>query len=329
LPYFALIWVLMVEDYWRYVGPRERAFVRSTLHAIDGVLWFFRERLRENGFVGQIPPWSMVDRVPGWERGSPPAVDDGESTYLTGLYVYALDTAVRLHAEVGEETDAERWQQLSDELRRAIRVQAWSEQEGLFLEGPGRTYDRLSQHSQVMAILSGAASVEQTERILKRLTGDPALQRMQFMQRFYLARALEVAGGYGAFDAHVLSPWREALRKHVSTWPEYPDPTRSDCHAWSSWIAADFITCGLGIRPYRPGFEEILIAPHPDLCAHARGWAPTPHGRVSVDWRKDRETGIVYLYATAPEGVPTRVKLPGTDPRMYRSGGKITVVTER
>jgi alpha-L-rhamnosidase len=328
LPYFALIWVLMVDDYWRWVGHREQAFVRSTLNVVDSVLWFFRERLRDNGFVGQIPPWSMVDRVPGWTRGEPPAVVAGESTYLTCLYVYALDTAIRLHSEAGEPGDADRWRPLAERVRLAVREQAWSQREGLFLEGPGRTEDGLSQHSQVAAILADVATPEQTLRVLDRLTSDPSLFRMKFMQSFYLARALEKAGGYSAFSTHVLELWRQALAKHVSTWPEYPDPTRSDCHAWSSWIAADFVTCVLGIRSLESGFAEILIAPHTEIGAYARGSAPTAVGTVTVEWRKDPDTGIVHLQASAPEGVPTVVRLPGLEPVRYASGGSISLSSE-
>jgi alpha-L-rhamnosidase len=328
LPYFALIWILMVEDYWRYVGPRDLAFVRSNLHVVDGVLCFFRDRLRENGFVDQIPPWSMVDRVPGWEKGAPPAIDDGESTYLTCLFVYAMDAAARLHREAGESVDGRRWKLLADKLRLAVREQAWSDREGLFLEGPKRTYDALSQHSQAMAILSGAATAEQTRRILDRLTYDPSLHRMKYMQSFYLARALEQAGGYAAFGTHVLRLWREALAKHVSTWPEYPDPTRSDCHAWSSWIAADFVTCGLGVRPFKPGFAEILVDPRVEMGTYAQGSAPTPVGTVTVEWHRDPGSGVVDLKVRAPRGVRTRVKLPGLAPRLYRSGGEIELASE-
>jgi alpha-L-rhamnosidase len=323
LPYFALIWVLMVADYWRWVGPRDRAFVRSTLNVVDGVLWFFRERLRDDGFVGHIPPWSMVDRVPGWEGGEPPAVAGGASTYLTCLYIYALDTAIRLHREAGEPGDADRWCPLAGRLRQAVRDGAWSEEEGAFLEGPGRTGDALSQHSQALATLADVATPGQTRRILERLTSDPSLHRMQFMQSFYLARALEKAGGYAAFGTHVLALWRKALRKHLSTWPEYPDPTRSDCHAWSSWIAADFVTCVLGIQPLKPGFAEILIAPHTEVGEYARGSAPVGEGTATVDWRKDPDTGAVSLEATTPEGAPTVVQLPGLEPVRYPAGGKI------
>jgi alpha-L-rhamnosidase len=151
---------------------------------------------------------------------------------------------------------------------------------------------------------------------------------MKFMQSFYLARALEKAGGYSAFSTHVLELWRQALAKHVSTWPEYPDPTRSDCHAWSSWIAADFVTCVLGIRSLEPGFAEILIAPHTEIGAYARGSAPTAVGTVTVEWRKDPDTGIVHLQASAPEGVPTVVRLPGLEPVRYASGGSISLSSE-
>ena len=46
IPYFGLLWVLMVEDYWQWVGLRDRDFVRSALFAVDGVLSYFRQRLR-------------------------------------------------------------------------------------------------------------------------------------------------------------------------------------------------------------------------------------------------------------------------------------------
>jgi alpha-L-rhamnosidase len=148
---------------------------------------------------------------------------------------------------------------------------------------------------------------------------------MKFMQSYYLARALEKAGGYAAFGTHVLALWREALAKHLSTWPEYPDPTRSDCHAWGSWIAADLITCVLGIQPLRPGFAEIRIAPHTEVGSHARGCAPTPFGNVTVEWHKDRDTGQTRLEATVPEGVPVTVEIPGLEPVRYPEGGAIAL----
>ena len=146
IPYFSLIWVLMLEDYWRYVGPADGDFVRSCLEAMDGVLCYFRRHLREDGFTGPIEVWNMVDRADDWSRGEPPAVVHGGSTYLTGLFVCAMDAAVRLHQGAGEPGDARRWRALADRLRQALRT-AWSDAEGLYLEAPDRPEDTLSQHS--------------------------------------------------------------------------------------------------------------------------------------------------------------------------------------
>jgi hypothetical protein len=324
IPQFPLFWILMLEDYWRWVGPAERDFVRSCLGAVEGVLWFFRERLRDDGFVGELPGWRIVDNAPGWPVGEPPAVIAGESTYMTCLYAYALQAAVRLHRGAGRPSDAERWEPVAEQLRRAVRTGAWSEEEGLFLEGPGRAEDRLSQHSQMMAILCDAAAPEQTARILQRLTSDASLIRAKLMQSFYLARALEKAGAYGAVATHVLEPWREMLELHLSTWAEYL-PGRSDCHAWSAWPALDFVNCVLGVRPARPGFEEVVIRPHPEAADWARGSLPSPAGPIGVSWERDPETGEFCLQAQVPPGVPAVVDIPGGEPRRYPEGGRISV----
>jgi len=319
IPYFALVWVLMAEDYWQWAGPRERDFLRSCLYAVDGVLGYFRGRLKADGFVGKVPDWNMVDSCEGWPNGAPPALLAGNSTYLTALYAMALESGARLHREAGNPSDARRWEVLRPGIVAAVRKRAWSAQEGLFLEGAGRARDRLSQHSQVAAILSGAASPGQARSILGRLTTDPGLHRMKFMQSYYLARALEKAGAYGEFWTHVLSPWRDMLAKRLSTWAEYPDPSRSDCHAWSAWIAADFVTTVLGVNPGKPGFAEVLIRPQVGGIEWARGEAPTPHGPVRVEWRKSG--GGLEFETRVPRGIPARIVLPGRAPVRLTRGG--------
>ncbi len=109
IPYFSLIWVLMVEDYWQYAGPRDGDFVRSMLGGVDGVLRYFRERLRPDAFTGPIEVWNMVDSESDWRGGEPPAVVNGGSTYLTGLFACALDAACRLHEQAGLPEDVGRW----------------------------------------------------------------------------------------------------------------------------------------------------------------------------------------------------------------------------
>jgi hypothetical protein len=135
---------------------------------------------------------------------------------------------------------------------------------------------------------------------------------------------LEKAGGYKWFS-RILNSWRVALDKHMTTWPEYPDPTRSDCHAWSSWIAADFITSILGIQPESAGFASIRLAPQITACQSAKGRAPTPQGFVRVSWEKSSEKKL-RLNASVPLGIPTTLILPGVEPIRYQEGGDIVFI---
>lgn len=321
IPYFALIWVLMLEDFWDYAGEREREFLASCLYAMDGTLVYFRDRLRPDGWVGDVDHWNMVDHGPGWERGEPPAVLDGESTYLTSLFILAARTASRLHREIGSPDDAIRWERVVERLVPVVREGAWDEREGLFLEGPGRSDDPLSQHSQILPILAGIATPKQVERIAERLAADDSLITTKLMQSFYLARALERIGRYDRVHEKVWEPWRQMIGLHLSTCAEYL-PGRSDCHAWSSWPALDFVRSILGVRPTAPGFAGITVAPQTASLAHAEGHVTTPAGRVAVRW--SRSGSKVDLRIDAPSGVPVTVILGG-ESEVHEAGGTITV----
>jgi hypothetical protein len=267
----------------------------------------------------------MVERHPEWPNGEPPAVLAGESTYLTCLFIQGLEAAIRLHQQAGRSEDALRWMHWPERLRTAVRRGAWDEGRGLYLEGPRRRSDRCSQHVQAAVIAAGVAQPAEIRRILARLFSDTSLVRCHSMQAFYLARALELAGAYGHFHRDVLEPWRQMLAKNTSTWWEYPDPTRSDCHAWSAWVATDYFSTVLGIKPAQPGWTAITLAPQWDVLDWASGTMLTPAGRVQVEWR--RHAGTVTFHAQTPKGVLVELRLPGREAEQFPSGGTISRTT--
>jgi hypothetical protein len=59
-----------------------------------------------------------------------------------------------------------------------------------------------------------------------------------------------------------LQPWYDMLRLGLTTWAENPEPTRSDCHAWSATPNYDLLTLVAGIRPDAPRFRRVRITPH-------------------------------------------------------------------
>jgi hypothetical protein len=321
IPYFCLHWIFMVQDYWRWVGAADRGFVRECLLAVDTILTFFRARLRPDGFVGVVGGWNMVDLVDSWPVGEPPEVAAGGSTYLTSLFVEALGVAVDLHQEAGYAGDAKRWSVLRKQLVPKVRVRAWDAKRGLFRESAERSGGRYSHHAQAGAINAGIATAAQMKRILPQLWTDPAMMRTHSMQSFYVARALERAGQFGDWHRHLLGAWRVALANGVTTWPEYPDPSRSDSHAWAAWPAIDYITSVLGVRPLAPGWESLRLAPQTGGLEWASGEAPSPRGKIRVSWRKER--GRLSFEARVPKGLETELLLPGRPPRRFKHGGLI------
>ncbi len=323
IPYFCLHWILMLEDYWRWVGSADLAFVREALVAADSILYFFRSRLRSDGFVGITGGWNMVDDVPGWPHGEPPSVVQGGSTYLTCLLVEALDSASRMHGQAGHTEDALRWMELSRRLATIVRRDAWDASAGLFREDADLLDRRFSQHVQAAAITSGVATESQIARIGPRLAADDSLLQARSMQAFYVTRALDRANVFGDWHTHILRPWRHYLVQHVTTWPEYPDPSRSDSHAWSAWPAIDYVTTVLGIRPLAPGWAGARLSPQTAGLDWARGSAPTPAGTVHVEWR--RRGRVIDYRAEVPAGLSTEIILPGRAPLHFPRGGSISV----
>ena len=59
-----------------------------------------------------------------------------------------------------------------------------------------------------------------------------------------------------------LDQWHEMIDKGLTTFAEKPDPTRSDCHAWSASPNYDLLATVCGIRPSTFGFKTVEIAPN-------------------------------------------------------------------
>ena len=74
-------------------------------------------------------------------------------------------------------------------------------------------------------------------------------------------------------------------------------------------IGALFYRRILGIEAVEAGFSSVRIAPViGGTLTHAEGSLQTPHGKVSVSWRRDFDK--LHLEIAVPEGVSARIILP-------------------
>ena len=155
---------------------------------------------------------------------------------------------------------------------------------GLFAD----THERrvFSQHVNSLAILAGIATDDEARNVMMRVVDEPDLIQATLYFKFYVHRAM-AATGLGDRLFEELQPWYDQLAAGLTTRAETPDPTRSDCHAWSASPNVELFRMMLGIESAAPGFRQVRIAPSLGGLKHVSGAIPHPAGEIAVDCRTD------------------------------------------
>jgi alpha-L-rhamnosidase len=162
---------------------------------------------------------------------------------------------------------------------------------------------------QVFFLYSRVVFLQQKQKSDEKILYDTSLSQATFYYRFYLNRALKKAGMADMYYSQ-LTPWRGMIDNGLTTFAENPDPTRSDCHAWSSSPNYDFLATICGILPASPGFSSVRIEPALGELQQAKGIMPHPDGDITVSLqRKGKEGGFICSrnYFTGTRRLPVNL----------------------
>lgn len=295
-PTFSLIWVSMLRDFafWR----DDEHFVRERLPGMRGVLEEFRNLRGPSGLLERLPGWPFVDWAHGWSVGNAPSGVAGISAINNLFFVQALRHAAEVEDAVGDRVMAERNRQLAGELAREIVKRFWVPERNLLADD--ERHEHFSEHAQCLALLNGVLDESKQTACFQALRSDPKLTRTTVYFSFYL---LETFQKFGRGDLIVsrMDFWRDLVRNGMKTPVESPEPSRSDCHAWGSHPLFHQRASLFGIRPSKPGFREVEIAPLPGSqrsmsvrLPHPRGWI---EGELNFDESGQNCTGAITLPA--------------------------------
>lgn len=86
----------------------------------------------------------------------------------------------------------------------------------------------------------------------------------------------------------LLEPWRKMLALGLSTTPETPEPTRSDCHGWSAHPPLSLLQIVAGVTSIAPGWAKVRIAPCPGSLERFKALVPHPAGDIVVEFANGR-----------------------------------------
>jgi len=314
IPPFSLFWVAMIHDYWMHRPDTE--FVGEFLIGIQGVLDWYEKHIDATGMLGPMPFWNFVDWPNEWAwntvtaiGGVPGGAEDGNSSILTLQFAYTLNLAAELFDAYQKPAVAAHYRQLSASVIAATRNLCRDEGRSIYADTPEKK--EFSQHANIMAVLSGLETGGQAKNLLQNIIQDKSLIQCTLYYRFYLIRAMKKAGLADLYVDH-LQYWRDMINIGLTTFAERPEPSRSDCHAWSASPNYDLLATVCGIMPDAPGFAAVLIEPHLGSLQWVRGAMPHPLGTISVELERKGDndiTGKVIL----PAGVRGRLVWNGKE----------------
>lgn len=306
IPPFSLLYVAMVHDY--AMLRDDRAFVQQRLAGIRGVLDWYGRQVDSTGMLGPMPHWNYLDWSPVWDRGVPPGAERGHSAAISLLYAYALQRAAALEQQLGVPALGSSYRARADSIIRATRARSWDAARGLYRDSPDTL--AFSQHTNVLALLTGAVPPAGQRAVMERVLADTTLAQASYYFRFYVLEALRDAG---MADRYVpeLAPWRTMLALGLTSTPEQADPTRSDTHAWAAHPNYGLLATVLGVRPASPGFRTVFITPALGPLQRAHGRVAHPAGDLDVSLERVGATGVSATI-TLPPGVTGMFRWNGT-----------------
>ena len=286
IPPYSLFWVSMIYDYWMHREDDE--FIKPLLTGVQGVLQWYENHIGEDGILGPMPWWNFVDWAKEWPwvtekriGGVPPggSIDDGGSSIITLQYIYNLQYAASLMEAYGQDYFADHYLTLAEKLKSSVHETCWDESRGLYADTPAKT--TFSEHANIMAVLVDLVPETEQKTFMEKVLAEEQLIETTFYYMFYLVRAAKKAGLADRYN-ELLDPWRKMLDLGLTTFAEKPEPTRSDCHAWSASPNYDFLATVCGIEPAAPGFKEVRIAPKMGELNQIEASMPHPSGTIRV-----------------------------------------------
>lgn len=282
IPPFALYWVMMLHDYayWR----DDPAFVRRYLPGMRATLEAFRRFMDADGLLSAPEGWNFMDWHSSWAAGIPPEALDGRNGMFNWLLVYTLTLAADLEKQLGEPELAQLWQRRAGDLAQRAAATFFDKSRGLLAED--ETKQIFTEHSQLLALLSGLLDETQQPRVAAGLLAAPDLLHTTYYFSHYLFEAYRLLGKTDAFLDR-FQDWYVLSECGLKTTIEQPEPTRSDCHAWAAHPLFHYFSTILGIRPGSLGFRTVEIRPQLGRLAWANGRLIHPRGEIAVKFVVD------------------------------------------
>ncbi len=314
IPYWSLHYLFMLYDWYMYTGDVEE--IREEVLGGLGVLRWFLDRRDETGLVGKLQYWCVADWSPEWGsrfRSRVPGAKEGPTALTNLMVIAALEQIGELLHLLGEKSIASSLKETAGELRLRVQELFWKPEKEVYIDSP--LYEVASQLTNAWAILIDLPDAPAQEKLAETIGRREDLCQAAYFGQLYLFNAWQKTGRsdlvVGKFDSY-----RSLVEQGVTTWPENPGRTRSECHAWSNAASYHLLRTILGFSIAEPGCRRLNVRPYLDGLGHASGTFATPWGGVSLSFDRKQEQPFEI---TVPKGVEVSFSYEGME-RVFGPG---------
>ncbi|NWQ41703.1 family 78 glycoside hydrolase catalytic domain [Bacillus sp. EB106-08-02-XG196] len=315
---WSILWMMACREYYRYSGDLK--FIQEVYPELKLTVQRFQQYINEQGLL-EIDAWNMLD----W---APMDTNHNIVTHQNALLVEALRQTSYLASIIGETKDQINFLTLAENLKLAINLYLWDEDENVFVDSIHEDGIRSKTHSiqtNLIVYLSDCAE-GQRRNLIEEYIKNPPENFVQIKSPFVLFFYYQALMNLGEND-RVLDNIREIygyMLEHDSTtcWEGWEliegDFSRSHCHAWSAAPTYVFGVLFLGVKPVEPGFKKVSISPNLNGLKWIKGSVPIPQGRIDIYCKDSGE--YIDLQITIPDEV--EVQITAADNTKIQVNGK-------
>ena len=299
IPGYSAFWVMGLADYYRHSGDDQ--FLSSKHQQLNRILQTMESSVDGNGLLAfTASDFPFVDWSPDL------FTDTVETRKATQFAFYkALLEGAWLLDQLQDPEQADTARTWAGSLRAAAQAH---------LLNSDSTYGSRWQ-TNAMAVFSEITDSPQNNAIWQNVLSLPSENEVTPYYNYFVTAAMAQTGHRQEAVDWVRAYWGGMLAEGATSfweaydlsWPKdnfhaflQADRTEgyyvSLCHGWSGGPTAWLMEQILGIQPLGAGFGEVAIRPDLIDLQWVRGIQPTPHGDISVEYRRgDGLVGTVRL----------------------------------
>jgi alpha-L-rhamnosidase len=321
IPDFTQAFLVWVWSYYMETG--DTAFLRDRYAYLRSVAeYVYRSRSPATGLITDLPGGSgqYARGIIDWPASMRYGYDMNTSAraVINHWAVADFETMSKIAAAVGNTADRDLYKTRADELKTAINAKLLNPA-GLYIDGllaNGNQSAHVSQHANMFPLALNFVPDANRAAVLAKVKD--LKMNVGMVTVLFLVRAIGESGDGEHLielftNATLPAGWANSLsRGATATWETWDSDRdgNSMSHAWGAAGLDGYLRYILGIRPTKPGYEEVQIKPlsFGAKLPSAKGSLATDRGPIAVSWTRTADRYSITV--TIPPNINATVHVP-------------------